>query len=120
MFSAYCETQGKKMYQILKYAQHIAQADIKGGRVVQSSDCAGVMYDCPAWDDTYSEALICKYPHCKISIRDAQDISTSGFAIFFSLEKQQLSWIWKKPSYTICFVWMCLSIYHTASLIQSI
>jgi len=106
------------MDRILKYAQHLSQAHANGGRVVQPSDCVGIMYDCPFWDDIYSEALICKYPHCKISIRDAQDVSTSGFAICFQLERQPVSWIWTKPSYALCLVWACISAHQTVSLIQ--
>jgi hypothetical protein len=112
----YCAKSGGQMQQILKYAQHLAHANTKGGRVVQSGDCTGVMYDCPVWDDAYSEALTCRYPQCRISIRDAQDMSTSGFAIFFQLEQQPLSWLWRKPSYMVCFAWMCISICHIAHL----
>jgi hypothetical protein len=59
--------------QVAKYAQALAQTDSKGGRtVVTPSENLAILYDCPCWDDAYSEALICRFPRCRISIRDAQ------------------------------------------------
>lgn len=105
-----------QIHHILKYAQKLCRSDLRGGRVLVSGDCTGVMYDCPMWDDTFSEALICRYPQCRISIRDAQDTSTSGFAIFFHVERQPLLWLWTKPSYLVCALWMALSLTHVCHL----
>lgn len=69
--------------QVVKYAQALAQTDSKGGRaVVTPLENLGILYDCPCWDDSFSEALICKYPRCHISIRDAQVFP----AMFLSLQ----------------------------------
>jgi len=107
-----------KINAILQYAQALCQANVHGGRTMISSNHTGVMYDCPMWDDKFSEALICRYPHCRISIRDAQDTSTSGFAIFFHIEQRPLSWVVCKPSYMIFMLWSLVSIAHVLHLIK--
>jgi hypothetical protein len=106
------------MHDILQYAKKICRADLRGGRSIISSDCAGVLYDCPAWDDAYSEALICRYPECKISIREAQETSTSGFAVFFHIENRPLVWVWAKKSYLVLLVWLVMNLGHVLHTIR--
>lgn len=56
-------------------------------RIIVTDKNKGQLVDCSCWHDDYSQAILALYPKCDISILSSQDISTSGFAVFFSLEE---------------------------------
>jgi hypothetical protein len=56
-------------------------------RIIVTDKSKGQLVDCSCWHDDYSQAILALYPKCDISILSSQDISTSGFAVFFSLEE---------------------------------
>ena len=72
---------------VLDYAIELCKASEKGGRVVVSHDgCSGRLVDCSLWPDDCSQAVLSKFPECSICFLSAQDTSTAGFAVHFSID----------------------------------
>ena len=75
---------------VLEYAVDLVNCGDKGGRgVLGECGTVGYLLDCPCWPDEYSQAVTARFPMCGITISSAQDISTTGFAVYFALLGQQ-------------------------------
>ena len=70
---------------VLSYAMELCNASERGGRISIRDETRGSLLDCGCWMDKYSQAILSRYPGCSITIVSAQDISTTGFSVFFSL-----------------------------------
>lgn len=77
-----------KIYPILKYALELCNSKDKGGRIMETDDYSGAILDCSCWPDDYSHALLARYPSCSIAFISAQDISSTGFSVYLSIEKR--------------------------------
>lgn len=71
---------------VLDYALELCDSKKNGGRTAVLNNSQGQILDCSYWPEEYSQALIAKFPQCKITFISSPDVSLTGFYIFLSLE----------------------------------
>lgn len=84
---AYCNMH---VSSVLEYALELCDNKKNGGRIAVLSKWQGQLLDCSYWPDEYSQAVRARFPQCTITFISAQDVSSTGFYIYFNLEESSI------------------------------
>lgn len=74
---------------VLEYALELCDSKKNGGRIAVLSKWQGQLLDCSYWPDEYSQAVLARFPQCRITFISAQDVSSTGFYVYFDLEENK-------------------------------